>query len=134
MNKKLYELSIIGVDKDGITKDDAFPHAYRYPFKLSEEPDELWINLFEQATKYSFDSMKRRAYVEGDCIVVIIADSDNISDQKRIAEQAIQRTNQEYKRIYQELQRVEQQQRDVEKKRDDTIEKLKRDADNLKFD
>ena len=132
MNSELQELKVMGVYKEGMKKDNSFPRAYQYPFKLSGHPDNLWVEIFEYVYKHNiWSSMKRRAYVSGDCIVVILADTDNKTDQKRNVEQAVEQTNEEYKRIRQEQRKQEEQRKKSLKEYEETIEKLKKEAKDV---
>ena len=134
MPSDINELSIVGVEKDKIEKDDSFPAAYRYPFKLSDHPDPLWCRCFEHTYGGRlYSSMKREAYIEGDCIVVITADSDDKQHQADIIKRAVADTNETYRRIKGEMEAEEQRQNELQHAEREKLDSLKGEADDIQI-
>ena len=134
MDHATQELRVVGVNKDEIEKDDAFPAAWRYPFRLLEPPDELWAEVFEQVYSTNlYSSMKRGAYLSGNCIVVILADSDDKQHQADIVKRAVDDTNAEYKRERERLAMREAREERARREEEGRQAKLRDDADRLNF-
>jgi hypothetical protein len=134
MNNLIKKIEIIGVYREGMEKDDSFPAAYRLPFKLSEVPDSLWAEIFEHVYRINiYSSMKRRAYVSGDKIVVFITDSDDIQHQADIIKRAVEDTNNEVDRINAQILGEKEREREKEEKEKETLEGLKNKTDKIKF-
>ena len=64
------ELRIIGVIKDRTRQDSQFAGLQDYYFQLSNQPPLNWRNYFDKARSFPRHSMWRRAWIEGDCVVI----------------------------------------------------------------
>lgn len=136
MNEEIQEIKIVGIDKEGITKDDSFPHAYKLPFILSTHPNTRWVHIFEKVY-YGQSLSSREASISGNRIIVIMSDDERIANHKHKVEQAVNNTNDEYIRICQEQQQKQKQKQErleyLQEEQEDTINKLRKDAEGLKF-
>jgi len=90
---KLGSISLIQVDENSWVKASDFEHAYELVFILSETPSSLWHEIFESHHKNSFYLMKRRTFIRGKKLVMIVADSDNMQNHADYAKQLVQQTN-----------------------------------------
>lgn len=64
------ELKIIGILKDRTQQDREYSGLQDYYFQLSKRPSRDWVHFFDESRKFPRHSMWRRAWVEGDCVVV----------------------------------------------------------------
>ena len=90
---KWAEVSIAKVDDDAWTKADDFERAYKLVFILDRTPSSEWEEAFMYTFKYSLNSMKRRTYIQGNRLIMIVADSDNLQDHADYAKQLVHETN-----------------------------------------
>ena len=134
MSSLIKKVQVIGKDEEGIEKDDSFPAAYKLPFKLSELPDSRWREIFEHVHRINiYSAMKRRAYVSGDRIIVIIANSDDMQHQADIIKRAVQDTNKEIDRINEQILAQEKREKEKTEKEVEAIKGLKDKAKDIKF-
>ena len=90
---KFPEISIQSVDNDAFRKAPDFQSAYYLEFVLSHRPNDDWVQVFDDEYRYSFSSIKRSTMVEGDRVVMIVADSDNLQKHADFAKMLVQKTN-----------------------------------------
>lgn len=64
------ELKIIGILKDRTQQDREYSGLQDYYFQLSKRPSRDWVHFFDESRRFPRHSMWRRAWVEGDCVVV----------------------------------------------------------------
>lgn len=64
------ELKIIGILKERTQQDSEYSGLQDYYFQLSKTPPLNWVHFFEESRRFPRHSMWRRAWVEGDCVVV----------------------------------------------------------------
>jgi len=134
MDSLIKKVQVIGIDNEGIVKDDSFPAAYELPFKLSELPDSRWAEIFEHVYKINiYSSMKRRAYVSGNTIIVILADSDDTQHQADIVKRAVEDTNSEVDRINKQILAEMKREKVEEEKEMQSIKGLKKKQIKLNF-
>ena len=77
MFEKSKPVEIIGVDSETLEKDWAFPEAYAFYIRLSDEPDTLWQRYLAD-WKDALNSMKRGISVEGNKLRFVFVYGDNI--------------------------------------------------------
>jgi hypothetical protein len=87
------KIAIASVDEDGWQKASDFPAAYTLVLKLDRRPYEPWSQIFANEYKTAWYNMKRRTYINGDRIVMVVADSDNLQDHVDFAKELVKRTN-----------------------------------------
>lgn len=64
------EIKIIGILKDRTRQDREYSGLQDYYFQLSKRPSRDWVHFFDESRRFSRHSMWRRAWIEGDCVVV----------------------------------------------------------------
>lgn len=64
------EIKIIGILKDRTRQDREYSGLQDYYFQLSKRPSRDWIHFFDESRRFPRHSMWRRAWIEGDCVVV----------------------------------------------------------------
>jgi len=131
---KWKSISIVAVDEDGWKKHDKFPAAYSFVVKLSESPYPAWRQVFENQWHTALYMMKRETHIQGDRIVMIVADSDNLQNHLDHLKQLVEWTN---RHIQDHVERrvkpdLERQRRQVLHEFD-TIESLKSKVKELKL-
>jgi hypothetical protein len=137
MSADFNEIKIVGIDENGIVKDDSFLYAYRLPFILSSRPDDTWVRLFEYAYYSRSPLGRRKAFVLVDRIVVIMAKDESIGDHRHNLETAVKKANGNYitmLRKEEHQKKLDEERREQElKEQEDTIKKLKEGGKKLKF-
>jgi len=104
MNIEVMELKIVGVEQEDIQKDNSFPGAFTYPFKLSSVPSFIWASIFKQVYANNFNgNAKRNAYISGDRIITVLANTDDKQYQENIVKRAVADTNARYKKVCKEM-------------------------------
>ena len=64
------DIRIVGVVKDRTQQDHQFPGLQDYFFQLSAKPPVGWSDFFDQAREFPRHTRWRKAWLEGDCVVV----------------------------------------------------------------
>lgn len=84
---------LTGIDKDAWEKSADFERAYKLVFKLDRNPCREWSELFNQNVLTAFYLHLRQTYLQGDRIIMIVADADNLQEHANFAKQLVQETN-----------------------------------------
>jgi hypothetical protein len=85
--------NITRVDDDAWSKAPDFPAAYTFVLLLDRKPHQTWAEAFKAVYSQSGYSMKRKAKLVHDRIVMIVADSDNLQWHADFAKQVVAETN-----------------------------------------
>jgi hypothetical protein len=85
--------NIIGIDEDGWEKAPDFQEAYKLVFKLDRTPSYQWSEAFEQTYRHSLNLHKRRTFISGNRMIMIVGSSDNLQEHADYAKQLIQETD-----------------------------------------
>lgn len=64
------EIKIIGILKNRTRQDGEFSGLQDYYFQLSKRPSNDWVHFFDESRRFPRHSMWRRAWIEGDCVVI----------------------------------------------------------------
>lgn len=64
------EIKIVGIVKERTKQDREYSGLQDYYLQLSKIPSRDWVHFFDQSRGFARHSMWRRAWIEGDCIVV----------------------------------------------------------------
>ncbi|WP_429069514.1 toll/interleukin-1 receptor domain-containing protein [Aeromonas dhakensis] len=64
------EIKIIGILKERTRQDREYSGLQDYYFQLSGRPSQNWVHFFDESRRFPRHSMWRRAWIEGDCVVV----------------------------------------------------------------
>lgn len=87
------KINIVSVDEEAWQKANDFPSAYTLVLKLDRRPYEPWSQIFDNEYHTSWYNMKRRTYLSGDRVVMVVADSDNLQNHVDFAKELVKRTN-----------------------------------------
>jgi len=90
---KWADISIIKIDDDAWSKVDDFERAYELVFILNRMPSSEWNEVVMYYHQHSFNFSKRRTYIEGNRLIMIVADSDNLQNHADYAKQLVQEAN-----------------------------------------
>lgn len=128
---KSQELRIIGVLKDRTRQDSQFSGLQDYYFQLSHQPPLNWRKYFDNARSFPRHSMWRRAWIEGDCVVIKCALAEIEQYHLRDLKQDVATANAELSASLAMKKEQDRQKREIEDKM-----KQERDGklDNLSFD
>jgi hypothetical protein len=91
--RKFPDISIVRVIDEAFRKAPDFASAYYLEFLLTQSPRSQWAEAFEQNYHYSFYNMKRKTEVEGNRIVMVVAESDNLQAHADFAKKLVSQTN-----------------------------------------
>jgi hypothetical protein len=86
-------LKIARADDNAFQKAPDFPAAYYLVFVLDKRPHPEWVEVFMAEWKRSFYNMKRNTHIEGDRIIMVVADSDNLQGHADHAKRVVEATN-----------------------------------------
>lgn len=131
---KWADISIAKIDDDAWIKADDFERAYKLVFILDRMPSSEWNEVFMYNFKHSFNFSKRRTYLEGNRMIMIVADSDNLQEHANYAKRLTQEANnivqsQVLPRVKAEIERKKQAALQVF----DTIQTLKTRTKDIKL-
>lgn len=84
-------ISLSGINQNGWEKATDFERAYKLVFVLDSIPYPEWQAVFGHAYEHSFPS--RKTYVQGNRLIMIVADTDNLQDHADYAKRLVQETN-----------------------------------------
>lgn len=132
--RKYPEIKIQTVDENAFKKAPDFPRAFYLEFILDRKPNSDWIAVFMAEWKSSFYMMKRKTYVQGNRIVMVVADSDNLQSHADHAKKLVESTNTRiYTRGFQEIDRMCEQEKRAALEHFDAIESMKERTRNIKI-
>lgn len=124
------DIIIVGADKDKTYNPDPSKLLYNVYFKLSNLPPSEWVEIFEAERRFPRHSMWRKAWIEGDYIVIHCCLDEVKKYHFRDITEDVKNTNRKYREY---LQRVEIE-RQKKLKREEQEKKAIDDAlDNLDF-
>jgi hypothetical protein len=87
------DVSITKIDEDAWVKASDFEGAYKLVFILDRVPASEWNETFVHHFEHSRFPMKRRTYIQGNRMIMIVADSDNLQDHADNAKQLVKEVN-----------------------------------------
>jgi len=87
------EIKIIGILKDRTQQDHEYSGLQDYYFQLSKSPSHDWVHLFDESRRFPRHSMWRKAWIEGDCVVVKCATDELQRYHLRDLKQDVANTN-----------------------------------------
>lgn len=131
------EISIVGVRKEQIEVDVHKPLHFNWPFKLSSQPDSVWIELFGAVYERTRSLHKKEAHICGNCIKISLPEHADVQRHLNFLKRVVANTNFEYKKLSERIREPVEETRDYLKKRyrkkEDILRRLKEKADTLKF-
>lgn len=86
-------VSIIGIDENAWEKSSDFAEAYNLVFNLDRAPSSYWVEAFDNTYKTSFNLHKRKTFIRGDRLIMIVGGTDNMQEQADYAKQLIRETD-----------------------------------------
>ncbi|MFX0199582.1 MAG: hypothetical protein ACFFCW_25960 [Candidatus Hodarchaeota archaeon] len=124
------DIKITGVDKSKVYQPDPKKLLYHVYFRLSDRPPSEWGQIFEEEHRFPRHTMWRRAWVEGQYIVVHCP-LDEVKDRLRDISQDVANTNKKY-REYLHRQTIEQEREQQREKKE--REEINKALDELDFE
>ena len=124
-------IKIIGVVKDRTVQDQEYAGLQHYYLQLSQRPPSGWDDFFNESRRFPRHSMWRKAWIEGDCVVVKCALDELSRYHLKDLKHDVKTANSKYK----EAKDYEQEQREYEKQQQEiAINKRDNVLDQLDFD
>jgi len=122
------EIKIIGILKDRTRQDREYSGLQDYYFQLSKRPSSDWVHFFDESRRFPRHSMWRRAWIEGDCVVIKCAIDElqryHLKDLKQDVANANENLAQAIDK-HNARERIEAERRDAERvKRDSLLDDL----------
>ena len=131
------EICIVGVNKQQIKVDLHKPRHFNWPFKLSSQPDSVWIELFGAVYERTRSLDKKKAHVCGDCIRISLPEHADVQRHLNFLKRVVTDTNFEYKKFRENAREPVEKRRNYlgrrYRKKEDILRKLRKNADTLKF-
>lgn len=124
---------IIGIDKEGIEKDNSFDHAYKYPCILSGKPDDLWIKFFHSIYRLHNYDKKRQYTILDKHIITIISSEDNRQHFLNFLKDVVNTANQKYQELLSVREEEKRKEEAKRKKEREKIQEMREESDNLNF-
>ena len=134
MSNEIQKAKLVGINKEGIKEDSAYPGHVFFPLKLSTYLDPRWVGLFRHEYGIYFHN-KKRFLLEptNDELVFDIRDDDDLQILYDIVKEVIENTNKavdrENVRIVAEDKKREEENREIREK----IYRLREKADKVKL-
>ncbi len=127
-------ISLEKIDTDSWAKADQFERAYKLVFILNTTPHSLWRDAFLDHHLHSLYSGKRETYFQGNKLVMIVADSDNLQEHAKYAKQLVDEANKIFTdRVIPAIVRDFEQQKRKALEEFDTLQNLKAKTKNIKL-
>jgi HNH endonuclease len=128
------EISVLEVDHDGWQKAAEFERAYTLVFRLNRRPHHDWAQAFMHFYHQALYLMKRRTSIQGDRIVMVVADSDNLQGHADFAKQLVEETNQHFQqRVFQKIDGQVEGEKRRELDEFDTLRTLKQKTKDIRI-
>jgi len=131
------EITIVGVHKQQIKGDVHKLRHFNWPFKLSSQPDSVWIELFGAVYERTRRLDKKEAHVCGDCIKISLSEHADVQRHLNFLKRVVADTNFEYKKLSEKAQEPVEKRKNYLKRRyrkkEDILRRLSENADTLKF-
>lgn len=122
------DIRIVGVVKDRTQQDLQFPGLQDYFFQLSARPPVGWSDFFDQAREFPRHTRWRKAWIEGDCVVVNCALDELAKYHLRDLKKDVATANKNYMQAKADADRQKQIERAQREKamreRDNVLEQL----------
>lgn len=124
------EIKIVGIVKERTQQDREFSGLQDFYLQLSKRPSRDWEHFFEKSRSFARHSMWRRAWIEGDCIVVKCALDELSRYHLRDLKQDVAQANQDLEKHIDEYNTNARIQSEIEE-----AKRIERDTqlDNLDF-
>jgi len=127
------DIKILGVEKEAIEKDNSFEQAYKYPYLLSEKPDDLWIKFFHSLYRLHSYDKKRQYTIIDRHIVAIISAEDKRQQFLDFLKDVVNSTNQKYREMLSAKAQEKHKEEARKKREEEKIRELREETDHLGF-
>ena len=127
------DIKILGVEKEAIEKDNSFEQAYKYPYLLSEKPDDLWIKFFHNLYRLHSYDKKRQYTIIDRHIVAIISTEDKRQQFLDFLKDVVNSTNQKYRELLSAKAQEKHKEEARKKREEEKIRELREETDHLGF-
>jgi hypothetical protein len=125
------DIKIIGFDVDATQPSQTVPGLRHMYLQLSVAPSSEWQQLFDQERQFPRHSMWRKAWIEGNFIVVDCVPEEIEQYHLRDLKEDVAKTNQNYRSYLARVAEAQKKRREAEAKEKSRLEDLK---SRLKFD
>jgi hypothetical protein len=125
------DIKIIGLDVDATQPSQAAAGLRHMYLHLSARPSSEWQQLFDQERQFPRHSMWRKAWIEGNFIVVDCVPEEIEQYHLRDLKEDVAKTNQNYRDYLARVARAQKRQKEAEQKEKSQLEDVK---SRLKFD
>ena len=126
-------IKIIGINKEGIEKENSFETAYKYPLILSAKPDDLWIKFFHAIYRVHPFEKKRQYTIIDKQIFVIASGEDNKQQLLDLFKEVVNAANQKYTEILKTKEEERLKEETRKKREKEKIEEMRSEIDRLNF-
>lgn len=125
------DIKVVGVDKSKTYRPDPEKLLYNVYFKLSSEPPIEWVRIFEAERRFPRHTMWRRAWVDGQYVVIHCALDEVKKYHAHDIKQDVANTNKKYGEYLRQL--VIEQKKERERKGEE-LEKIDEALEGLDFE
>lgn len=125
MDRKAKPVDIIGADTETLEKDSAFPDAYAFYIRLSDEPDAIWQRYLTE-WRNALYAMQREITVVGDKLRLVFVYGDDIQSCANYAAHLVELINkrlEEYNRQVDLQEKRELAKQEVEQEKEEELRK-----------
>lgn len=129
--REFKDIKIVEFDDSLTSKPDPRYALYNMHLKLSDYPPPEWNLIFDAEWKSFWYSMKRKAWISGDYIIIYCVPEELEKYHKEYLETAVNAANEKYRKYSQEKARKEELQKQAEEKEKERLAEIKK---RLKFD
>ncbi len=132
--RKYPEIKIKSVDDNALRKAPDFPCAFYLEFMMDRRPNSDWVKVFMAEWEMSPYDMKRKTRIQGDRIVVVVPDSDNLQEYADRAKRLVESTNKRVHTLgFQRIDQIYEQQKRTALEHFDAIQSMKARTRNIKI-
>ena len=132
--RKYPEINIKGVNDSAFRKAPDFERAFYLEFVLDRRPNSDWVEVFMAEWKMSFYLMKRETHIQGNRIVMVVADSDNLQGHADHAKKLVESTNNRIHTLgFKQIDRICEQKKRMALEHFDAIQSMKERTRNIRI-
>lgn len=123
MDRKAKPIEIIGTDTDTLERDGAFPDAYGFYIRLSDEPSPIWQRYLAE-WRNALYAMQREITVVGDKLRLVFVYGDDIQNCANYAAQLVELINkrvEEYNKQVELQEKREMSKQEIERNKEEEL-------------
>ncbi len=125
------DIRIVGIDENRLYRPDPNKLLYHVYFRLSKRPPAEWVEIFDAERRFPRHTMWRRAWIEGEFIVVHCVPEEVKTNHLKDIKQDTASSNSKYREYLQEVAAREARQA---RRHADDQDNLRKALDGLDFD